>query len=295
MVKIITRIKKKILQFISVKWTIGFVETDLNFILSGKALDIHWIQHNYTDRWFADPFILDVTETEIIILCEEYYYPIKRGRIAKLIIDKKTYELKENLLVLELQTHLSFPAILRNGNDVYIYPENSKNGTLASYYYDMQHNKCIKCDDLIEEPLTDAIITEMFGEKLIFSTKIPNQNRNILDVYHWIDNQCVKSSSIIFPNNIARNAGDFFVVNEEVYRPAQDCNNRYGGAIILQKVMKTSDFNFVDIRRIESNNSRYNIGCHTFNHYKGYTVIDVQGYKYPLIASMIMFIRNILK
>lgn len=288
-------IKGLILKFLAVKWTIGFIDNDLESVISGKKLNIHWIKQSYSDRWFADPFILDVTETEIILLCEEYYYPIKRGRISKLIIDKKKYELKESQVVLELETHLSFPAILRKGDIVYIYPENSKNGTLAFYQYDVRHNKCVRCEDWIEEPLTDAIFTELFGEKLIFSTKLPNQNKNILDIYHWEKDKCVELASVKFSNNIARNAGDFFMINDTVYRPAQDCNKVYGGAVILQRVMKTSEFNFVDIRRIESSNSRYNVGCHTFNHYKGYTVIDAKGYKFPLIANTLMFLRNILK
>lgn len=289
------KIKTFILNFRSVKWTIGFIENDLNSILSGKPLNICWIKHRYSDRWFADPFILDVTETEIILLCEEYYYPIKRGRIAKLVIDKKTYELKESHVVLELETHLSFPAILRKGDAVYIYPENSKNGTLTFYQYDVRHNRCVKCGDWIKEPLTDAVFTELFDENLLFSTKLPNQNKNILDIYHWEKDKCVELSSVQFPNNIARNAGDFFMVNGEVYRPAQDCNKVYGGAVILQKVTSSLEFKFGNIRRIESNNSRYNIGCHTFNHYKGYTVIDAKGYKFPFIANMLMFIRNLLK
>lgn len=289
------RIKAFILKLLAVKWTIGFIDNDLESIISGKTLNIHWIKHSYSDRWFADPFILDVTETEIILLCEEYYYPIKRGRIAKLIIDRKSYELKESQVVLELETHLSFPAILRKGNDVYIYPENSKKSKLTFYQYDVRHNQCIKCEDWIEEPLTDAIVTEIFGEKMIFSTKLPNQNKNILDVYHWEKEKWVELASIKFSDNMARNAGDFFIVNDEVYRPAQDCNKVYGGAVILQKVTKALEFKFVNIRRIESDNSRYNVGCHTFNHYKGYTVVDAQGYKYPLIASTLMFIRNMLK
>lgn len=288
-------LKNKLLKLLSVKWTIGFIETDLNSILSGKVLNIHWIQHSYTDRWFADPFILDVTDNEIILLCEEYYYPIKRGRIAKLEIDKKTWKLKNSQVVLELDTHLSFPAIFRKGDDVFIYPENSENGALTSSCYNVQHNKCTKCDDLIDEPLTDAIITELFGEKLLFSTKIPVQNKNILDVYHWKDNKYAKSSSVLFSDNIARNAGDFFKIDGGIYRPAQDCNKVYGGAVILQKVTKDTEFKFVDIRRIESDNSQYNVGCHTFNHYKGYTVIDAQGYKFPFIAKILMFLRSILK
>ena len=72
------------------------------------------------DRWFADPFILDVTDEHIYVLVEELEHTTDKGRIAKLTIDRSTYDVLEVKIILELPEHLSFPAIYRDGNDIYI-------------------------------------------------------------------------------------------------------------------------------------------------------------------------------
>src|SRR5574344_1914204 len=69
------------------RWNIGFISNDLNSIMLGEPIKVNWLKHYYKDSWFADPFILDVTDEEIIVLVEEWYKPIKRGRISKLTID----------------------------------------------------------------------------------------------------------------------------------------------------------------------------------------------------------------
>ena len=99
-------------------WNIGFIQNSFDSILRGDNLQIKWIKHNYKDGWFADPFVLDVNDTEIHLLVEEFYKPIQRGRISRLIIDKETNDLKKLDVVLELPSHLSFPAIKRVDNKV---------------------------------------------------------------------------------------------------------------------------------------------------------------------------------
>ena len=49
----------------------------------GARLDVRRYKN---EGWFADPFILDVTKREIIVLVEEWYDSIQRGRISKLTI-----------------------------------------------------------------------------------------------------------------------------------------------------------------------------------------------------------------
>ena len=56
-------------------WNIGFVENTLDGVINGEPLKIKWLNHECKDRWFADPFILDVTDDKIYVLVEEYYYP----------------------------------------------------------------------------------------------------------------------------------------------------------------------------------------------------------------------------
>ena len=62
----------------------------------------------------------------------EYIYN-HRAYISKLTIDKKTKELIKTDLVLKLNTHLSYPAIIRRDNHIYIYPESGQSGRLMLY------------------------------------------------------------------------------------------------------------------------------------------------------------------
>ncbi len=67
----------------------------------------------------------------------------------------------------------------------------------------------------------------------------------------------------LFDECIARNAGDFFVCNGKIYRPAQECNRWYGNALSLQLYENNE---FQEIRRIP--------GLHTMNTHQGVTVVD---------------------
>lgn len=269
-------------------WTIGFVQNGIDSILRGDKLIINWVDNHYKDRWFADPFILDVDSEKITLLVEEFYDPINRGRISKVVVDKKTNCINEVKTVLELPSHLSFPAILRKDGRIYIYPENSNAGELNLYEYDPLNDNCIKIQTLSKEPLTDAVLTDLLGENMIFSTHIPNQNGNVLSCYSLQNNEFVFVKEYTFDSNIARNAGDWFEFNGKIYRSAQDCNTRYGGAMFIQEVHRSDNelISFTNVRRIEEYNGKYTLGCHTFNHYNGVTVIDVNGYRRPFLAKL---------
>lgn len=263
------------------RWNIGFVQNNMSeILLSNTKLDIKWMKHNCQNSWFADPFILDVTDDRIIILVEEYYYPISRGRISKLIVDKSTFELKNKETVLELFTHLSFPAILRDNNRIFIYPENSASGKLTMYEYDIKQNTCTPYKTLSTNPLTDAIITDLLEEPCILSTQLPQPNSDILGKYICGE----LKETYKFNSKIARNAGDWFKYKGKIYRPAQDCNNTYGGAVILQEVVlnKSGNLEFKNIRHIESDYPKYKEGLHTFNSYKDIIVVDAKGFRHPI-------------
>lgn len=283
-------------------WKIGFIQNSIDGILKNEQLHIKYLSLP-SDRWWADPFILDVTENNIILLVEEYQYKRKRGTIAKLVIEKKTLEIKSDEEILVLDTHLSFPAILRK-DQIYIYPENSKGGYLKLYRYDQNENKLVDNDIICNEPLTDAIYTEVLGEPIIVSTKEPNPNGKVLGFYFpqdkdkgLIGNKYQIKEEFVFDEKIARNAGDWFENNGKIYRPAQECNVEYGHSTYIQEVTKdiNGKLQFKNIRKLCSNDKKFQRGLHTFNIYKGLTVIDVKGYRYPKLALCLKRIRDLFK
>ena len=288
-------------------WKIGFIQNSLDGILNNEPLRIKYLS-SPSDRWWADPFILDVTEQEITLLVEEFIYKRKRGTIAKLVIDKESFTVKSDEEILVLDTHLSFPAILRNPilnpdlnkTDIYVYPENSKGGDLKLYRYDKKENKLVDGITICHEPLTDAIYTELIGEPMIISTKEPNPNGKELGIYRLkVKDGGLKGTSfglseeVMFDENVARNAGDWFEYNGKKYRPAQECNVEYGHSTYIQEIIHDENgrLYFKNVRKLISDDKEFNRGLHTFNRFKGLTVIDVKGYRYSQIARFLKMIR----
>lgn len=290
--KVIDIVKKIYNYSVQHRWDIAFVSNNLFLIRDGQ-LSIKNVYNPYRNRWFADPFILSYDNNTIMLLVEDYWDLDQLGRISKLTIDRQSYVIKDVKVILQLDTHLSFPAIFRKEGKVYIYPENSRAGGLWLYEYNPETDDCKRVKTICDLPLTDAIITDIFGSKQIFSTREPNPNKNILDVYDWNEDKesFEHSQSIEFEENIARNAGDFFKYEGTVYRPAQECNGMYGHAVSLQKVEKTgTGYTFTEIRRLVPPKGAF--GLHTFNTYNGLTVIDLKVFRHPWIAKPLFALRN---
>lgn len=246
------------------------------------------------EKWFADPFILDYNDREIVLLAEEMDYQLGRGRIARLLIDRETNTITDVKILLDLSTHLSFPAIERIGEDIYVYPENSASGNLTIYKYIKSSESLEPVKVLINEPLTDTIIKEIDGERYIFSTKMPNPNGNLLNVYRNAETGYILTQEIRFADNTARGAGDWFEENGRLIRPAQDCNGYYGVGLVFQNVVfKDNKFHFEEISRIC--HPRGYDGMHTFNKFKDMCIIDLRRPVYPTVYYPLKFVSDFVR
>lgn len=136
--------KEKILS--TSNYNIGFSITSKEEMIKNKCISkIHWMKHEYHDRFFADPFILDVTDEYIKVLVEECSFENLHhaGIISELWVDRKTYKLKQRFELLKMKTHLSYPAIIREEGKVYVYPESNESGVLSLYEYDEKAHKLV--------------------------------------------------------------------------------------------------------------------------------------------------------
>lgn len=266
------------------EWAIGFVEKGLDGVFSNKPNYV-WVKNPYAEeRWFADPFILDVTDTTISLLVEEMRYAVPKGRIAKLMIDRATMAIVDMKIILEESTHLSFPNIWRKDGKVYVYPENNESGQLNLYEYDEEREQLVKVRTLCTEPLTDAVMTEVFGKQQIYSTQMPDPNGGVLNVYEPNKQGVfVQSQSMSLADKHARMAGQFFAYKGNLYRPAQDCNKVYGGAVIIEEIRQSENaLLFKNVKRLTSAHPFLHLGMHTLNEYKGVVVVDVKGSRFVL-------------
>lgn len=278
-------------------WLLGICENGFGHLKTGL---IHWIDNGEykAKKWFADPFILEYDEKQITLLVEEFDYKIHRGRLARLYIDRSTWTVTDCKIILDLETHLSFPMIWKENGHVYVCPENYASGAWNLYEYDKVNEKMVFVESVIKEKLTDAILYKDEKGYYVLSTYVPTPNGRKLTVYRSekLKGSYKVAQEIMFAENIARNAGKIFVNNGQLIRPAQVCNDSYGQAISFQEVTRNDDgmISFKEIYRFFSPHSHYKMGAHTFNqHPDGMAVIDVKGLRYPIIGSLIKGIGNI--
>lgn len=287
------KLKRIYNRFLIHRWELGFIENSIHDIIEGKEFQIKYVKFPFEGRWYADPFILDYNTEEVILLVEDFSDRDQKGKISKLVIDRKKMVLKDVKIILELDTHLSFPVIVRKGERVFFYPENSEGRTLDLYEYDRKTDECMKISHLSNEVMADAVISDYFGEKYLFSTK---NNGNVLNVYQYYEERgsFVHSTDVLFNENIARNGGDFFEVNGQLYRAAQECNYTYGHALSIQRIEREGEkFKFKEVRRLLP--PKYAIGMHTLNIYRDLIVIDLKVFRHPWIAWPLFKIRNLFK
>ena len=287
-------VKSIVKNFSSERWNIGFIDNSLQGIIDGESISVKWINHPYNDRWFADPFILSADESHIIVLCEEFYKPKGLGRISRLCVDRKTLDLQSIDVILELDTHLSFPNIQREDGRIYIYPENGKSGKLSRYIYDDDSKKCKFESVLVNDALADSSILEYKEKVYLFSTPSSNGNGNLLRIYEKDENNYTFSKYFEYPfeERIARMAGAFFTYGGKVYRPTQECNVQYGHAVTLQEVtIQEEQWHFKEVRRLYSVHPKLNVGMHTFNVYNDLIVTDALGFDNAWIRKFLKFFK----
>ena len=281
----------------AIRYNIGFVEENVDDVINGKPITVNWLKHSYKDRWFADPFILDVTDDEFVVLVEEWYDPIQRGRISKLIVDRNTYELKSLKVMIDEGFHMSFPAITRKPDGIYIQPECGATHRLVEYKYNEEQDHFEKINVICDLPLTDSVRNTLFNEDLMFSTKLPDANGKELGIYYWNKSQSRYQIKDYyhFQENLSRMAGNFFICNGKIYRPAQVCIESYGDAVSIQEVTYNNEkWIFRELRRIYSPHPDMNLGFHTFNEYNGFVVVDAVGYRKPKLCRFIRKMKQLL-
>ena len=287
MIDIKNRGRERIMKiFYNQNWNIGFCKTTPDVFIKEKKLpSISWLKHPYKDRWFADPYILKVTEKEIIVLVEECIIDKPKRVICELVIDKQTMKLKERLLLLELDTHLSYPTIIRHKGQIYVCPENGASGELNIYEYDKGNHILTNPICVLKEAVADANIIEKDGRFFISATKYPQTQEcaflygadNLFGPYNQLFEEPFQTDK-----GYSRQGGDWIKTNDAIYRPVQDCRIRYGASL---NIIKT-ELNDGEIREtiqfaLSPQSWRYSEGLHTINFLDGLCVVDSCGYLYP--------------
>ena len=103
------------------------------------------------------------------------------------------------------------------------------------------------------------------------------------------------TSNIPFQRSRAcsRPAGNWVMIEDHLFRPAQYCIPRYGAGISMMEVsLSEQSIQENNVFRIFPTSKRYSRGTHTINFYDGLCVIDGFGYLYPFLGTLLASIRR---
>lgn len=282
-------------------WNIGFIEKSIgNVILSEDVYEkVHWVVHNYKDRFFADPFILSADDDTIKVLVEDFPFYNKRGVISVLSIDRKTYRLIDRKVILRQPFHMSYPFIMRKEDgSIWVAPESSKSGAL--YRYKMNPTTLMLDDQktIISEPVVDSTIIDYRGLYWLFCTKKgTDSNRKLFIYYSESPEGPYKEHSgnpVIIDDTMARPAGSMFKDGDTLYRVIQKCDKTYGEYINVSRIdiLTTTEYKESFVKELRAENSIYSNAFHTINGYGDICVVDGLRVKFAPFRRIWYEMRN---
>lgn len=257
-----------------VVWNIGFIEQDVRDLLANNEYSITWLKHNYHDRFFADPFLVEEKGNRLYILAEEYLFSEGKGRIVRLCVDKITKELLENEKLIETNYHLSYPFVY--GNEIIV--EQAESGKWIAYDRKGRESRTLSNMGLIDSTILFDGRTEW-----VFATKIIKEKSEALQKlyrYKIVNGSVDETTELLVKDDLvaSRPGGYFFKIDESWYRAAQTSTNQiYGESVTICRIEENTDSSFKEtpIKVFSSHNEeRFNLGLHTFNPYNGYVIVD---------------------
>lgn len=267
-------------KFLMQTYNIGIIrKTGKDIIKDGvKQGDIVWLRHNYKDRFFADPFMIKQDEDYFYILVEEYLFWEEKGKITLLTIKKNDFSLVQRKIVIEEETHLSFPFCELNGTTVI--PEAVISGKTCEYTFDYESMSVTGKREIIPEGLVDAVYyTDKHHNRWVLTAKKNNPKEDMY-LYQFNGTEYVPMNGgkvVLKSIETTRSAGRFFEIDGCVYRPVQDSTGGYGKQTRIMKIHQLGEeaYQAECVRIINSkDNPPFNETLHTFNVYDDCIIVD---------------------
>jgi len=237
------------------------------------------------DRFWADPMPV-YHDGRWHIFFEDYRPAVGRGRISMISFD-------ENLApqpareALVRPYHLSYPHVFHWDDRLWMIPETASNRTVELY-------ECLGFPDqwelrrqvLRDHYIVDSTLVRHGTTWYLFTNEVENPGASSWTETFLYLNQgdLLDGDWTPHPDNpirsdatCARPAGPLFHKDGKLFRPAQDCSRRYGGAMVIHEITEMSPERYAEhtVARIQADWEPGLQGTHTFSHRPGLTVIDV--------------------
>jgi hypothetical protein len=275
------RIRQKIIRtFFDEQWSVLVCDRDGN-ILTHIAPP--------KDRFWADPFPVEYNDKTYIFVEQQIGHDNGTLGLIELYPDL-TYSHFHPIL--EKSYHLSYPHVFNVNGIWYLVPESHENKTLDIYKaVNFPFQWAYLTTPIENIDANDSTILFYRNKWWIFTsagTKTSPANKNLCIFY---SDSFPSNSWTAHPSNPvcstltnSRMAGAFFLKNELLYRPAQNCLKDYGKEININQVLELSPALYREktIQTIHPERHLKAVCTHTFNSTKKYIVRDIKTRRFKL-------------
>lgn len=285
------------------QWVIGLAQANIGDIIRSKSFrqDITWLPVESRTHFYADPFILDSDDDMIKILFEDFSIDENYGNISIMTLDRNLNEVSRKVL-LDTGSHISFPFIFSENGKTMVFPEAARTGKVSCYEFDSSRETLRFVNDLVKIPLYDPAILKKDGKYWLFGSIFENRADYRLYIFY---SDSLTGPYVPHPANPVRSgldatraAGNFINVDGIIYRPTQNCSNKYGESITVNRILKLDEHEFAEdfhmkISIDENNRQNNNIHTiHTLNFCNDLVVVDGMKWIFSLSDQWKNFRRN---
>ena len=287
-------------------WQIGFIDCNINDLIRKIEQeetiypDIHFSLSQDVRFFNADPFYFKYKNQDFVIY-EKYCRIKRRGliAIAKINLEEtkkaennqinpskniRKYKIYDEKIIFDNKKHLSYPYIFNHQGAFYLLLEEHKIKELNLYRLDFEYDNNFQ--------LTK--IKNIFTNLAVIDASLLFHNDKFWLFYHLQHNSeealYLTSSNDLFgdfkhnDNNLikndkksARSAGNFIKIENQIYRPSQNCINGYGSSIVINKITNLDIANYQEEffgEIMPSKTSIFNKGNHHLSFSEKFVIID---------------------
>lgn len=175
---------------------------------------------------------------------------------------------------------MSYPFMLRHDGEIYAIPETCEANRAQIYRVDSPSEWVLEAEILTGIGVIDPTIFKYDGKWWLFYTTGRNANVELF-IQHsdnlfggWEEHG---ETPVKMDPKSARPAGEPIISGDKLYRPSQYCDTEYGEKIIINKITRLTQEEFVEEKHAEltlSDAGSYSNGCHTISSEENSVFID---------------------
>ncbi len=270
--------------FEEICWDVAVTNRSVDdFISDPRNAWLHWFARGKRE-FLADPFITRGHDGAPRILCET----VAAGAPSIVSIDLDDRYGERSPVDIGAGA-ASYPHVVDVDGEVWMTPEQHRRRSVRAYHLNGSVRE-------LSAPILDGIaavdptIVSYEGRWWLFCTDEDDGPNYALRIFWSESPHGPWHAHARNPAKIdvagARPAGNFFVRDGILHRPAQDCRGRYGRAIAIQRIDVLTPYAFSEtcVARINASSLQRPgaIGTHTLSHGEGWVAIDAQFARWSL-------------